>query len=75
MSLLDELQAESEAIPPSQRSQIDIFVDTLTGKDRADFDAWLAAPKDTSAMYRVLKRRGLPVAGSTFRNWVKDQCR
>jgi hypothetical protein len=74
MSLSDELEAEASFVPLSQRSQIDLFMETLPEADRADIDAWIASCKSVPALYRVLKRRGLPVADSTFRNWVA-KCR
>jgi hypothetical protein len=74
VSLSDELKAE--VISRKPKSQIEVFLDSLNKKDRDDFDAWLAGgAKDARAMYRVLKRRGLPVADATFRNWVLAQCR
>lgn len=69
MSLSDELQAEAALIPPSHVSQIDVFLQTLTKTERAEVDEWIQARKSPIILYRVLKRRGLPVADSTFRNW------
>lgn len=76
MSLFDELEAEESTSGYAGReSQIVAFLDTLEPSDRAKFDAWMVREsKNTSAMYRVLKRRGIPVALSTFRNWVADAC-
>lgn len=74
MSLSDELEAEASIVPTSQRSQVDLFIETLNAKDRADIDAWIASGKNRNALFRVLKRRGLPVAQSTLRNWVADKC-
>lgn len=73
MSLSDELKAETAK--QVRRSQVDEFLDTLPAEDRAEFDEWLKSPKDSCAMYRVLRRRGLPVAEPTFRTWVLKQCR
>lgn len=70
MSLSDELEAEVVSRAP--RSQIEVFFDALSKKDRAEFAEWIAAGKSARAAYRVLKRRGLPVAESTFRNWISD---
>lgn len=70
MSLSDDLEAEVVSRTP--RSQIEVFFDSMGEKDRAEFDAWIAAGKSARAAYRVLKRRGLPVAESTFRNWVSE---
>lgn len=74
MSLSDELEAEASFVPLSQRSQIDIFMDTLSVKDRADVDAWVQSGKNRKALYLVLKRRGLPGAESTLRNWAARKC-
>lgn len=70
VSLSDELQAEA-TLPPSdlKRSQIDVFLETLSEEDQADVHAWIQARKSPGVLYRVLKRRGLTVADSTFRNW------
>lgn len=75
MSLSDEFEAEAALVPPSQRSQIDVFLETLTEDQRADVDAWVASGKNRRAMFVVLKGHGLPVAESTFRNWAATQCR
>jgi hypothetical protein len=75
VSLSDELHTEVTTAQAIRfRSQIDVFLDALGKSDRSEFEEWLAdgAP-DRRAMYRVLKRRGLPVADSTFRNWVISQ--
>lgn len=71
MSLSEELNGEDINRHHTRGSQIEVFLATLPEQDRADFDAWLAAgAKNKCAMHRVLKRRGLSVANSTFRNWV-----
>lgn len=77
MSLSDELQAEeSTSGYLGRESQIVPFLDTLAPSDRAQFDEWMTTKqKNCAAMYRALKRRGIPVASSTFRNWVADTCR
>jgi hypothetical protein len=75
MSLSDELEAEASITPLSQRSQIDVFIETLTDRERADVEAWIESGNNKRALYRVLKRRGLPVAESTFRNWATATCR
>ena len=75
MSLSDEFESEVSATESSRHpSRIEAFIDTLSEADRAEFDAWLKDPKDKSAMYRVLKRRGLDVASPTFTSWV-NKCR
>lgn len=74
MSLSDELAVEAANEYLNRRSQIEIFLDTLPAEDRADFEEWLKNPKNCSAMYRVLRRRGLPVALPTFTAWVR-KCR
>lgn len=74
MSLADELANEAATEYLHRRSQIETFLDTLGAEDRADFDEWLQNPKNSSAMWRVLRRRGLPVALPTFTAWVR-KCR
>jgi hypothetical protein len=75
MSLFDEIEAEASITPPSQRSQIDVFLEGMTDRERADVAAWIESGKNRRALYRVLERRGLPVAESTFRNWTSAKCR
>ena len=74
MSLSDELQAQAAVKPRTQQSQIDLFLETLSKKDQADVEAWVATGKNRKALYLVLKRRGLPVAESTLRNWAASKC-
>lgn len=75
MSLSDELETEASTVPLSQQSQVPLFLNSLSKQDRADVEEWIEARKNCRALYRVLKRRGLPVAESTFRNWVTNRCR
>ena len=70
VSLLKEFAVESA--PRNQRSEVDTFIENLPSEDRDEFHDWLRAPVNKRAMFRVLARRGLPVAESTFRNWVLD---
>lgn len=73
VSLLNEFAVESA--PRKQRSKVDVFIESLPSEDQDEFRDWLRAPVNKRAMFRVLVRRGLPVAESTFRNWVSSQCR
>ena len=72
MALADELAAEAQASADARHaSQITEFIERLDPEDRAAVDDWIKSRRSTEALYRVLKRRGLPVASSTFRGWVK----
>jgi hypothetical protein len=77
VSLNEELATEiAERKQAATRSEIEVFLDGLPAADREDFDTWIAdGARHPGAMYAVLQRRGLSVATSTFRNWVRAQCR
>lgn len=75
MSLNDELQSEVKHSKDLTHVWIANWYETLDDDDKNDWDTWVSCPTThSSAMYRVLKRRGYPFSEATFRRWVRDYC-
>ena len=74
MTLLDDIKAETTGAGP--RCTVALLLAGLTDDDRADLTAALANPSiPSSAIHRVLHKRGYAIADTTLHRHRRGTCR